>query len=350
MLGGHSRHARPSDRGGGGMRRGIWVALQVAVFALVAWAVWKRLAPELAGVRAADFTRWRPSAGYLVAATIGLTLLHLMQAYLWRRIVIDMGARPPDARTTIRVYFLAGLARFIPGSVWQFAGLAALGQQSGIPALASTAAGVFGNLAFLVTGVLFLALTLPGVPGIGALLLAVAAAGAAVVAVFVFSATSAGARLRAWGGRRAPQRLRPALEMAARIRPSHAAGWTLGYAASWTLLGASFALFTAAFVPGALLQWRQLAGVMAASYIAGYLVIVAPGGLGVREGVMVRLLAGLIPAPAAVLVALAHRLWFFVAEFLALGTFVLLPKRRPDASGIDSGGSGPGERKLMEVL
>ncbi|HEX9106720.1 MAG TPA: hypothetical protein VF832_05825, partial [Longimicrobiales bacterium] len=82
-------------------KRVLGIVAQLALLALVVWAVWRRIAPALKGVSLGDFTRLRPSAGWLILATIGLTLLHLLQAFLWRRIVIDVGAPPPDARTTV---------------------------------------------------------------------------------------------------------------------------------------------------------------------------------------------------------------------------------------------------------
>jgi len=329
------------------MKRRLAVLAQLVLLAVVAWAVWHRLAPELAGLTLRDFVHWRPAIGLLLLSTLGLTALHLMQAFLWRRVVVDVGAPPPDARTTVRVYFMSGLARFIPGMVWQFPAFAVLGQQAGIPPLAASAGGVIGNLAFLATGVVFLAFTLPGAPGAVELLVGVVAAAAAIAAVFVFTATPAGARVRAWVLRHAPPRLVPAVELAARIRPAHALAWTLGYAGSWLVLAASFTLFVDAFVPGAIGHFRQLGGIMAASYLGGLLVPFAPAGLGVREGIMVGLFAGVVPAPAALLIPVAQRLWFFLAEFLALASFPLFPGRRGPAA---SGEGGPGERKLMEVL
>lgn len=326
------------------MKRRLLVLAQLVLLAVVAWAVWRRLAPQLAGVSLRDFARWRPAAGMLVLSIVGLTALHLMQAFLWRRVVADLGAPAPDARDTVRIYFLSGLARFLPGSIWQFAGVAVLGQQAGIPALAATAAFVIANVAFFAVGIVFLGFTLPGLPGATELLAGLAAAVAAVAGVFVFTATPAGARARAWLLRHAPPRLAPVVELAARIRPRHALVWALGYGAAWLLLAASFSLFVDAFVPGTLGHLRSLGGIMAASWLFGVLVLVAPAGIGVREGVMAGLLSGFIPAPAAVLVAVLHRIWFFVAEFLALASFPLLPSRRRQTA------EGSGSGKLMEVL
>src|SRR5512146_2085255 len=142
-------------------RQHLYRVLQIALLLVVAWFAWKRLRPVLGNVSLDDLARWKPAVWALVLSTVGLTLLHLAQAFLWRRIIVDVGSPRPDARTTVRVYFVAGLARFIPGSLWQYAGMAVLGQQAGIPPLAAAAAGAIGNIVFLATGVVFLAFTLP---------------------------------------------------------------------------------------------------------------------------------------------------------------------------------------------
>ena len=328
-------------------REHLYRVLQVALLLVVAVLVWKRLRPELARVSPADFARWRPALWPLVLSTVGLTLLHLAQALLWRRVLVDVGSPRPNLRTTIRVYFVSGLARFIPGSFWQFASLAVLGEQAGIAPLPAAAAGAIGNATFLATGVVFLAFTLPGAPGAAGMLAGVVAAAAALAGIFAFTGSAAGARLRDWLGRRAPARLLPALQLAGRIRPGHAVVWTLGYGACWLLLGASFVTFVTAFVPATVAHSRELGGIMAASYLVGFLVLFAPSGIGAREGMMAWLLAGFVPGPAAIVIAVAQRIWFFVAELLAMGTFALFPRQPADRSGDDRGRSG--ERTMTEV-
>ncbi len=337
------------ERRGPAMKREhVYRALQLALLLVAAWIMWRRLQPEFAKVTPGDFARWRPALWPLALSTVGLTLMHLAQCFLWRRVVVDVGSPRPAARTTVRVYFISGLARFIPGSLWQYAGLAALGQQAGISPLAAAAAGAIGNIAFLATGVVFLVFTLPGQPGAVEAFIGVVAAALALAGVFVFTGTASGARVRRWVAARAPAKLRPALELAGQIRPAHAIAWTAGYAACWVLLDASFIVFVTAFVPGAAVHWRELAGTMAASYLIGFITVFAPGGIGVREGAMLVFLAPLISLPAAVVVSVAQRVWFFVAEFLALGSFPLFPGQQ--GNGADGGRDQNVDRTLTEVL
>ncbi|MGH7444041.1 MAG: hypothetical protein ACREKM_04155, partial [Longimicrobiales bacterium] len=105
------------------------------------------------------------------------------------------------------------------------------------------------------------------------------------------------------------------------------------YAVTWLVLGAAFALLVAAFVPAtaSLDSARYAAGVIAASYLAGYVVVVMPAGAGVRELTMSALLAQhpAIPASAAIVVSVASRIWFTAAELLPLALIPLLPDGSP---------------------
>lgn len=59
-----------------------------------------------------------------------------------------------------------------------------------------------------------------------------------------------------------------------------------------------------------------LAGIGAASFVIGYLSIFTPGGLGVKEGVLVFLLSHYVPLPVAILVALSGRFWTLLIDCL----------------------------------
>lgn len=68
-------------------------------------------------------------------------------------------------------------------------------------------------------------------------------------------------------------------------------------------------------------------GAYIAAYNLGYIAIISPGGLGVREGVMTLLLAGSLGQPIAASIALIHRVLITIAEavmsLLALLTYKL---------------------------
>lgn len=310
-------------------RRWFWRLAQLALVVVVCLGVYRALAPELAGLSWEDLRRYRPAPVPLAASTALLLAVYLAHAFLWRRIMTDLDVARPAARDTVRVYFLASLGRYIPGKLWQLAGLAVLAARAGIPAGGAAAAAVLGQIAFLTTGLLFLALLLPrwaeGAPAlIAATVLAAAAAGVWLVA------SPWGRGLRARLTRLAPPRfgagLEAALALTSRLQPGTALVWAAAYGLTWVVLGLAFAIFVAAFVPEAFRAHRHLAGTIAASYLSGYIVVLAPGGLGVREVAMSLLLSQIpgFPVAASLVVAACSRIWFTFAEVAPLGLVPLL--------------------------
>ena len=90
-------------------------------------------------------------------------------------------------------------------------------------------------------------------------------------------------------------------------------------AAGWTLLGLSQVAVIRALVPSGVARslWPIVIGSVALATVAGFVVAVLPGGLGVREGVLMATLAPAVGTEVAVIAALALRLAWVVGEVLA---------------------------------
>lgn len=328
-----------------GGRRWLLRGLQLALVAAVAWGVWRSVAGELADVTWSDLARYRPNAALLAGSLALLLAVYVAHAFLWRRILHDLAIGRPGVRATLRIYFLSSLGRYLPGKLWQVAGLAAMSAKEGMPALPAAAASIIGQFGFLTTGLLLLAAVLPEWGSGAPALTAAAALVVAACATFVLVATPLGHRARLWLERRAGPRLGPrlraTLDLGDRIRPRDALLWFAGYGATWVGIGIAFSLFAAAFVPGAIADTRHLAGTVAASYLAGY-VLFTPAGIGVREATMWGLLAGApsIPAPAALLIAAMSRIWFTAAELLPLLLIPVIPNGSPSPMPSPRGSGG----------
>jgi uncharacterized membrane protein YbhN (UPF0104 family) len=78
----------------------------------------------------------------------------------------------------------------------------------------------------------------------------------------------------------------------------------LFYGVSWILFGVAFSLFSMGLIePDLKFLWVATAGFSIAT-VSGFLAVVVPGGLGVREGVLVLLLSGFVPSHIAAMLAL----------------------------------------------
>ena len=65
-------------------------------------------------------------------------------------------------------------------------------------------------------------------------------------------------------------------------------------------------------------------GIYAAAWTVGFLSVITPGGLGIREGMLSLLLSAYLPSSTATLVALLSRTWSLAADLvLAAGAIAL---------------------------
>lgn len=321
-------------------RRWASHAARLLLVVLVTWALLRAFGIRLSELDLRELAVWRPAAAPLVLSTAIVIAVYLAHAFLWRRILRDLTRSTPGTSDTLRIYFLSNLGRYLPGKVWQLAGMAVLAERAGLPGVAASAAAVLGQLVLLLTGAVFLVVLVPAWPGsVPALLAALTLAALAGIALHLLGGPI-GARFRGRLRGRLATHVGLALELAGDVRATHALRWALGYACTWVALGIAFVFFVGAFVPEALSEGRHLAGTVAAAYLSGYLAFFAPAGAGVREGVMGLLLAQVVAPEAALVIAVASRLWFTLAEVAILLVLPVLPGVRT-APGIENRNSEP---------
>lgn len=90
----------------------------------------------------------------------------------------------------------------------------------------------------------------------------------------------------------------------------------LPYLAHYVLLGVSFFLIARSLLP---LPWSRLpafCGIYALSHVISLVVVVAPAGLGVREGALTAQLGSALPGAVSGLLAVGARIWFTAVEMM----------------------------------
>lgn len=313
--------------------RGMLMKVVSAVFGvLIIWFIYDRLAPDISRLSWAEVIAQRPAVGPLLMSLVILLAAQLLHAFLWRRIAVDLGSPTASARSVLHIYFVSSLARYVPGKVWQIAGVAVLAARFGMAAGRAVAASIIAQVVFLATGLVMVGAALPDLAGTlhadstiaridpllsGMLILAMCG-----VAVWVVARTPAGDAMRRLllrlAGPNVGARLGNAVAVAEDITALNAATWVLGYAFSWLLVCGAFVVFVGSFEPVAFARPLLVGGVLAAAYLGGLLVPFVPAGAGARELIMLALLGSIMSAPAAVTISIMSRLWFTASELLPL--------------------------------
>jgi hypothetical protein len=225
-----------------------------------------------------------------VAAVIGSSLI-------WLVILRKLGL--PVPWPTAAIYLQAQLGKYIPGTVWQYASRGAMARAHGLSVGAVVRSLPIELAATICAGGAFAFLALGWWGAI------------AVAAVIVF-AGGVGTNL---GEGRIARRV------TAQVIPL--------YAATWPVIGVSFWMTARAFLHVSPSDLALYTGAFAVAWIVGLVAIYAPGGIGVREAMLVAVLGPRIGSAEALLIAAASRIVFTLADLIAAGLSLALLRRQP---------------------
>lgn len=270
----------------------------------------------------------RPSwlgAGFLFGLA-GMTIIGLG----WRRALQLVGHRAAHS-DALRWYFVGQLGKYVPGGVWAVVGSAELAVGGGTTRARSYGAMVLALGATYLAGIMVVAAVLPFHPEL--LERAPWAALCAALVPLGLAATHPVVVRRAGRVVERLARRNIALEVppwgaAVRLTLMHLPAWGAVGLANWCLvrgLGADASV--SAITLAAVLAW-----------VIGFLIVPAPGGLGVREAVFV-LTATPLSSGVAAAVAVLSRILFMLVDLVAAACLSVLGARRdggpPGRSGQD---------------
>lgn len=264
----------------------------------------------------------RLQPGWILLSCLVVWLMYAILIVAWRRMLEGWGQRL-DGWTAARIWTVSSLGKYLPGKVWAVTGMALMSKEAGIAPWAATGSAVVLQALAVGTGAAVAACT-----GMGALEAARPGARAALLALVAASVT--GVVLLLW-----PPVLRRLLRLAGpdsggQTSPA-AGGIVFGIASNllaWVGYGVSLWLLARGILPDSGLTLLVAIAVFTASYLAGFLALLVPGGLGVREGLFILLLQGPIGIGAATVLALASRLLLTVTEVGAAAPFLAYPRGR----------------------
>lgn len=290
--------------------RGLRIA---ALWGVIAWLGWRIFAGRdaLAGLEL-DL-RPLPVLAAFLSAVLAYQLLFLGWISLLRRTGLH---RNVPAGTYARIWWFSYLYRYVPGKFLLLIERARRGAAAGIPyAVGATLPIIETLVAILAGGIVSLLAISYYATNSFPVLFAIAAL-ALIVILLVPPAFRRLIRSRALTERY------PDIGVVG-LRALDILALLGYYLAHYLLVGVSFFLLLTAAVP---LAWPELpgvCGVYALSHVLSILVVVAPGGLGVREGALAVQLQRLAPAGVADVLAIAARLWFSAVELLCFGVVAL---------------------------
>jgi hypothetical protein len=287
----------------------------IAIVALALWTLrgqWRDATTLAASLR--------PAWGGVAWSSAIVLLAYGVLIWTWRECLRDAGTRLGTA-DAVRLWFVSNLARYIPGAFWQVGALALLARQVGASATAATSAAIALTVVNTLCGVILVVVLGAGL--LGGWRFSPLQPLVAIVALVLLR--WAGPRSIAFIAARTGRTVQlPALG------PRMLAASIGGSAVSWLLYGLAFQQLVSAILPGVDLQLQSAVAIYTAAYLAGFLSLGPPAGLGVADGALVALLVstGSATAGEAAVIATVTRLWRTVLEVLpGLGLLAIQASR-----------------------
>jgi uncharacterized membrane protein YbhN (UPF0104 family) len=239
----------------------------------------------------------------IASLALGLSAMTLI-GYQWTRMLVTRGHHAPP-RSAMAWYFAGQLGKYVPGGIWPIVGRAELATRGGVPRTDAYAATGLS----MVTTYLAAALTICigsllswSYPVIGILGLIGLTTGFAA-----FSNSFLRTKALSVLGRISPR-------ASALTEPRRLLVLTITHLPAWLLMSLSTSVTASAF--GAHIGILHMLFITSASWLAGFVVVGVPGGIGVRESVFTALAGTAISPGVAVSLALASRVVFIAVDLI----------------------------------
>ncbi|HEX2315388.1 MAG TPA: lysylphosphatidylglycerol synthase domain-containing protein [Thermomonospora sp.] len=270
---------------------------------------------------------WTALVGAFLAGVGGLVAWMLG----WRVFLAGLGS-PLPLRAAARISFISGLGKYVPGKVWALVTQMELGREYKVPRIRNVSSSLLAIASTVASGLAVAAVTLP---------LTSPQATDDYWWLFLCAPVLLAClhpKIVTWGidlllrlARRPP--LEHPVSLGVTLR---AVAWTV---LGWVLFGVhTWLIADAAGADGAGLPFLAT-GAYALAFTAGFLVFIAPNGLGAREAVLLLTLSPTLPEGAPLVVALVSRVLLSLADLTCAGAAFAVGRRRgnePAPARLDS--------------
>lgn len=239
----------------------------------------------------------------IASLLLGLCAMTLI-GFLWTRMLVTRGHHAPP-RSAMSWYFAGQLGKYVPGGIWPIVGRAELAVRGGVPRPDAYAATGLS----MVTTYLAAALTIC----LGSLLswtyplVGILGLAAFAVGFLAFSNATLRTKVLTVLNRVSPR-------ASALTEPRRLLILTVTHLPAWILMSLSTSVTASAF--GADIGIMHMLFITSASWLAGFVVVGVPGGIGVRESVFTALAGTALTPGVAVSLALASRVVFIAVDLL----------------------------------
>jgi uncharacterized membrane protein YbhN (UPF0104 family) len=276
------------------------------VLLLVGAALWalRGELPTIAATVRSLYPRW----GLLALASAIVLATYALLIETWRRVLGALGS-PLGWTTAALIWLGSNLARYLPGTLWQLGVMSMMTRRRGIGLANAGTSALLIAIVNVYTGIAVWAVFSARAPALAGKGIWFVALGGLALAAATFGMPFAARAFGRITGRR--------IELP-RVDARSIVLATIGTSLAWLAYGLAFWALSKAILPDGPRSLDAAIAIYTASYLAGFLAILPPAGLGVAEGVMVALglEMGYASRVELITLALVVRLWRTLLEIV----------------------------------
>lgn len=274
------------------------------------------------------FSELRFDVGYLAISFLFLLAYFLLLTIGWSQIVGELDSKIPFQKA-LYIMATSQIAKYLPGGIWYTLGRVYLGKSARIKEEIGLLSVVFETFLLMLTNLVIFLVAINFISSEPVLSPWLSILFIVVILVLLY-----------------PPLLNMLLNLALRLfkRPrvmlkakyANILKLSAYFFGVWLCQIAGFYTLINSIFPIPLTQLAHLAAAYTLSWITGFIVLFAPGGLGVREGMMSLLLAPILPSPLAVAISFISRIWITLFETVMFFVGLGIRKRTSTRNNLDS--------------
>lgn len=294
--------------------------LKLGLLATVFWYIGKSVAENLDRIESIKLTEFDPK--YMFFSVVVLFISLIYPVFVWKYLIFSLGEKI-NTLSAFRIWFISNLGRYVPGKVLQFAGLVYFAGKEGV------------NRGKAIQSVLYSQITANGLGIFMGLILLTLKSGTEeypnafhitliLIAIFImvlwfptlFKRSSNYFLLKF-----KKQKIEETLTRKKYLM------YLLFQLINWFLMSFSFILLINSYTRLSIADRPEALFILPLSWTIGLIALFAPGGLGVREGVMSYWLSHFIPIEFSLVIPWIYRILITIAEIILTLIFAVSYKR-----------------------
>lgn len=315
------------------MKKIIINILKTILFLAVLWFLFKSISVNFNKIKDINYSSYDPKYMFFSIITLFVSLVY--PVFVWKFLISSMGEKI-NTLSALRIWFISNLGRYIPGKVFQVAGLVYLTGCEGISRSKAVQSVLYSQITanglglFMGLGLLTLSKSGGSFPAHFHVILILIALFITVLWFPTLFLRSSNFMLKKMNKELIRQS----------VSQKNYVIYLILQLINWTLMSLAFLFLVSSYTNISVVRDPVLMFILPLSWTIGLLAFFAPGGVGVREGAMSYWLSMFIPVQYALVLPWIYRLLNTIVEVILTVIFATAYKRT-----VETGIENPVEQK-----